>query len=153
MKKPWLLSFASTFIKVNCRQPLEEIFWLFQMNCTYIWFLIRQYPYNSHIFSVMIYTSWWFPVLISTHSYCVIVLVINLSLHFISPLGRFPEGFLRERTSCTGVLYATPFHSLSYLSLPLYISPSTFLSLSLHLSLFSLSFYLAYLMDVFVHGF
>ena len=40
--------------------------------------------------------------------------------------------------------------SLSYLSLPLYISPSTFLSLSLLLSLFSLSFSLAYLMDVFV---
>ena len=48
--------------------------------------------------------------------------------------------------------------SLSYLSLPLYISPSTFLSLSLFLpfflslsfSLFSLSFSLTYLMDVFV---
>ena len=36
--------------------------------------------------------------------------------------------------------------SFSYLSLPRYISPSTFLSLSL----FSLSFSLAYLMDVFV---
>ena len=47
-----------------------------------------------------------------------------------------------------------PFTSLSnspsYPSLPLYISPSTFLSLSLLLSLFSLSFSLAYLMDVFV---
>ena len=41
------------------------------------------------------------------------------------------------------------FRSLSYLSLPLYISPSTFLSLPLLLSLFSLSFSLAYLMDVF----
>ena len=40
--------------------------------------------------------------------------------------------------------------SLSYLSLPLYIFPSTFLSLSFLLSLFSLSFSLAYLMDVFV---
>ena len=40
--------------------------------------------------------------------------------------------------------------SLSYLSLPLYISPSTFLSLSFLLSLFSLSFSLAYLMNVFV---
>ena len=74
--------------------------------------------------------------------------------------------------NCTGVLYASPFHSLSiyplhpslslflslslslispslsYLSLPLYISPSTFLSPSL--SLFSLSFSLTYLMDVFV---
>ena len=40
--------------------------------------------------------------------------------------------------------------SLSYLYLPLYISPSTFLSLSLLLSLFSLSISLAYLMDVFV---
>ena len=40
--------------------------------------------------------------------------------------------------------------SLSYLSLPLYISPSTFLSLSFLLSLFSLTFSLAYLMDVFV---
>ena len=38
--------------------------------------------------------------------------------------------------------------SLSYLSLPLYISPSTFLFLSLLLSLFSLSFSLAYLMDI-----
>ena len=36
------------------------------------------------------------------------------------------------------------------LSLPLYISPSTFLSLSFLLSLFSSSFSLAYLMDVFV---
>ena len=47
-----------------------------------------------------------------------------------------------HRTPCTGVLYASPFHSLSlfplhlslslsYLSLPFYISPSTFLSLSL----------------------
>ena len=42
--------------------------------------------------------------------------------------------------------FTLPFTSLSYLSLPLYISPSTFLSLSL----FSLSFSLAYLMDVFV---
>ena len=47
---------------------------------------------------------------------------------------------------------------LSYLSLPPYISPSTFLSLSLLLSLFSLSFSLAYLMNVFtlvflIHGF
>ena len=40
--------------------------------------------------------------------------------------------------------------SLSYLSLPFYISPSTFLSLSLLLSVFSLSFSLVYLMDVFV---
>ena len=40
--------------------------------------------------------------------------------------------------------------SLSYLSFPLYITPSTFLSLSLLLSLFSLSFSLAYLLDVFV---
>ena len=42
-----------------------------------------------------------------------------------------------------------PFHlslSFSYLSLPLYISPSTFL----FLYFFSLSFSLAYLMDVFV---
>ena len=43
-----------------------------------------------------------------------------------------------------------PYLSLSYLSLPLYIFPSTFLSLSFLLSLFSLSFSLAYLMDVFV---
>ena len=54
-------------------------------------------------------------------------------------------------------LLCTPFTSLSlsplslsYLSLPLYISPSSFLSLSLLLSVFSLSFSLAYLMDVFV---
>ena len=40
--------------------------------------------------------------------------------------------------------------SLSYPFLPLYIFPSTFLSLSFLLSLFSLSFSLAYLMDVFV---
>ena len=58
-------------------------------------------------------------------------------MRFISPLERFPEDFLRERTPCTGVLYASPFHSLSiytlhlsfflslsYFSLPLYISPS-----------------------------
>ena len=37
-----------------------------------------------------------------------------------------------------------------YFSLPLYISPFTFLSLSFLLSLFSLSFSLLYLMDVFV---
>ena len=46
-----------------------------------------------------------------------------------------------------------PFHlsiSLSYLSLILHISPSTFFSLYFLLSLFSLSFFLAYLMDVFV---
>ena len=47
-------------------------------------------------------------------------------------------------------LLCAPFTSLSYLSLPLYISPSTFLSLSLLLSVFSLSLSLAYLMDVFV---
>ena len=108
----------------------------------------------------------------------VIIFVINLSLRFISPLERFSEDFQRERTPCTGVIYASPFHSLSiyplhlslsYISLPLYISPSTFLSLSilslppslyisfylslslsLILSLFSLSFSLAYIMDVFV---
>ena len=39
---------------------------------------------------------------------------------------------------------------LSHLSLPLYIFPSTFLSLSFLLSLFSLSLSLTYLMDVFV---
>ena len=50
-----------------------------------------------------------------------------------------------------------PFHlslslslSLIYLSVPLYISPSTFLFLSLLPSLFSLSFSLAFLMDIFV---
>ena len=46
-------------------------------------------------------------------------------------------------------LYIPPSLSL-LLSLPLYISPSTFLSLSFLLTLFSLSFSLAYLMDVFV---
>ena len=78
-----------------------------------------------------------YSLIISTHSYRVIILVINLSLRFISPLGRFPKDFLRKRTPCTVVLYATPFHSLSiyplHLSLSL-ISPSTFLSLSLLLS-------------------
>ena len=50
--------------------------------------------------------------------------------------------------------FYSPFHSFSLypfhlsLSLPLYISPSTFLSLSLLLSLFSLSFSLVYPMDV-----
>ena len=50
-----------------------------------------------------------------------------------------------------GVLYASPFKSLyplqlslSYLSLPLYISPSTFLSL------FSLSFSLVYLITNYI---
>ena len=97
-------------------------------------------------------------LIISSHSYRDIIFLITLSLRFNSPLGRFPEDFLRERTPCTGVLYASPFHSLSIyipyislylslsLSLPLYISPSTFLSLSL----FSQSFSFAYLMDVFV---
>ena len=47
-------------------------------------------------------------------------------------------------------LYICIYIYISYLSLPLYISPSTFLSISLLLSLFSLSFSLAYLMDVFV---
>ena len=44
-----------------------------------------------------------------------------------------------------------PLHfTLSYLSLSLYVSPSTLLSLTLLFSLFSLSFSLAYLMNVFV---
>ena len=82
-------------------------------------------------------------------------------MRFNFPLGRFPEDFLRVRTPYTGVLYASPFHSLSlyplHLSLSLsLISPSLSISLlvpfslSLLLSLFSLPFSLAYLMDVFV---
>ena len=59
---------------------------------------------------------------------------------FISPLGRFPEDFLRERTPFTWVLYATPFHSLSlyilYISLSLsLIAPSLSISLLLPFSL------------------
>ena len=69
-------------------------------------------------------------------------------MRFISPLGRFPEDFLRERTPCTGVLYSSPFHSLSLY--PLHLSLSPYLSPSLLISLFSLSFSLAYLLDVFV---
>ena len=95
-------------------------------------FWIRQYPYNSHIFRVI------FPVIISAHSYCDIIFVINLSLRFISPLGRFPEDFFRERTPCTGVLYASPFNSHSlyplHLSLSL-ISPSLSITLLLPFSL------------------
>ena len=158
-------------------------------------------------------------MIISPHSYLVIICVINLSLRFISRFGRFHEDFpLKEGTVRVplpfrrnrpenhshnlgkalgegfGLLCAPftslrafhlsaglsplypfhlsipftslslsplyPFHlsipftslflsplslslispSLSYLSLPLYISPSTFLSLSLLLSVFSLSF-------------
>ena len=87
-------------------------------------------------------------VIISQHNF-----VINLCLRFISPFGRFYDDFTIPFT-----LSLYPFHlsipftslSLSYLSLPLFISPSTFLFLSLLLSLFSLSFSLAYLMDVFV---
>ena len=50
--------------------------------------------------------------------------------------------------------FTSLFHSLflslhlSYLSLPLYVSPSTFLSLYLLLSLFYLSFSLVYLIDI-----
>ena len=86
---------------------------------------------------------------------------------FISRLGRFPEDFLRERTPCTRVLYASTFHSLSLYSIHLSIYPSLSLSLSLSLiypslsislliplslllSLFSLLLSLAYPMDVFV---
>ena len=101
------------------------------------------------------------------------IFVINLSSCFISRFRRFHEDFTLHAfhslytfhlpipfTSLSlSPLY--PFHlsipftslsslSLSYLSLTLFISPSTFLSLSLLLSLFSLSFSLAYLMDVFV---
>ena len=69
------------------------------------------------------------------------IFVINLSLRFISLLGRFPETFLRERTTCTGVLYASFFHSLSlyplHLSL-LSLPPSLYLSFYLSLSLFSI---------------
>ena len=122
-------------------------------------------------------------MIISAHSFRIIIFVINLSLHFISRFGRFhvdnthkegtvPLPFSRNRPENlsrnfgkaldvrlgllkTGSLsLSIPFTSLSlsplsfslylsYLSLPLYISPSTFLSLSL----FSLSFSLAYLMD------
>ena len=86
--------------------------------------------------------------------------VIIFVIRFISRFGRFPEDFLRERLPCTGVLYASPFYSLS-LSLSLYhslslispslsvsLDPSNFPSLSLLLSLFSLSFSLAYLVYV-----
>ena len=86
-----------------------------------------------------------FEVIISQHNF-----VINLCLRFISRFGRFYEDFTLPFT-----LSLYPFHlsihftslslSLSYLSLPLYISPSIFF-----LSLFSLSFSLAYLMDVFI---
>jgi hypothetical protein len=97
-----------------------------------------------------------------------IIYVINLCLHFISRFGRFYEDFPFHSLSLSLSLSLSPLSlslsfslslclslslispSLSYISLPLYISPSTFLSLSLLLSLFSLSFYLAYLMDVFV---
>ena len=66
----------------------------------------------------------------------VIIFVINLSLRFIFPFGRVSEDFLRERTLCMGVLYASPFHSLSLYPLHLSLSPS--LSL-LSIILFGLS--------------
>ena len=98
-------------------------------------------------------------MIISPHSYRVIICVINLSLRFISRFGRFHEDFpLKEGTERVPLpfsrnrpknhshnlgkalgeglgLLCAPFTSLylslSYLSLPLYISHSTFLSLSL----------------------
>ena len=122
-----------------------------------------------------------------------IIFVFNLSLRFISRLGRFHKDFpLKEGTVrvplpfssdrpenhshnlgkalseglgllCVPFTLSIPFTSLSFsplypfhlsipfnLSPPLYVSPSTFLSLSLLLALFSLSFSLAYLLDVFV---
>ena len=71
---------------------------------------------------------------------------ISLSLPLSLPLS--PSLSLSIPLSLS--LSFSPSLSLYYLSLPLYSSPSTFLSLSFLLSLFSLSFSLAYLMDVFV---
>ena len=53
------------------------------------------------------------------------ICVINLRLRFISRFRRFYEDFTLLFT------LSIPFTSPSYLSLPVYISPSTFLSLSL----------------------
>ena len=157
---------------------------------TFFYFWIRQYPYKSQLFCVIDILChnfpWSFSVIISPHSYRVIICVINLSLRFIFRFGRFHEDFpLKEGTVRVSLpfsknrpenhshnlgkslgeglgLLCAPFTSLSLsplslsLSLSLsiyiytYISPSTFLSLSLLLSIFSLSFSLAYLMDVFV---
>ena len=64
----------------------QELFW------------IRQYPYNSHIFRVidiLVIIS----VIISAHSYRVIIFVINLSLRVISRYRRFHKDFtLKEGT-------------------------------------------------------
>ena len=72
------------------------------------------------------------------------------AFHLSIPLSPSLSLSLLLYPSLTLLLSLPLFLSLSYLSLPLYISPSTFLSLSFLLSLFSLSFSLAYLMDVFV---
>ena len=64
----------------------------------------------------------------------------SLSLSLLYPFHLFLSFSLSLSLSLSLYIY------ISYLSLPLYISLSTFLSLSL----FSLSFCLAYLMDVFV---
>ena len=80
-----------------------------------------------------------------------IILCKQPFLRFISRFGRFYEDLTLTFTLSLSIPFTSLSLSLlSFLSLPLYISPSTFLSLSLLLSLFSLSFSLAYLMDVFV---
>ena len=79
-------------------------------------------------------------------------LFTSLSLYPSLPLSILlsPSLSISIPLSLSPSLSLPPSLSLCYLSLPLYISPSTFLSLSFLLSLFSLSFSLAYLMDVFV---
>ena len=55
--------------------------------------------------------------------------MINLCLRFISQFGRFCEDFTLPSTLSLSIPFTSLY--LSYLSLPLYISPSTFLSIIL----------------------
>ena len=131
-------------------------------------FWIRQYPYKSHIFCVIDLLGRIYPVREIYDDFPVKEGTVRVLLPFSR---NRPESHSHNLGNALGEvlgLLCAPFTSLflsplypfhlslslflflSYLSLPIYISPSTFLSLSLLLSVFSLSFSMAYLMDVFV---
>ena len=70
---PFLCLCNCLILKNKCRWSLwNNKVWLIQrrhLSCFNLIFWIRQYPYNSHIFCMMIYTSWQFLLIISCDNF------------------------------------------------------------------------------------
>ena len=61
---------APFLTQISFRRRVQTLRYILKISVrTTLYFWIRQYPYKSNIFRVMIYTSWEFPVIISCDNF------------------------------------------------------------------------------------